>query len=99
MEKHHLSKSVVGIKVVESRCPQNDVWRKVWCIQAGTKVRLYVGSVKPTLPMPTLSQIPMYWEMWDNELNIEIIAADARTLAYWEYFRELSLDYIAWSRR
>ena len=99
MENYRLSKSVVGIKVVESRCPQNDVWREIWHLAPGTKVRLYVGTVKPTLPLPTLSPIPMYWEMWDNELDIQIIAADDWTLQYWEYFRERSLDYIAWSRR
>ena len=97
MEK--LSQSRIDIKVVESRCPQNDVWRKVWGINPGTKVRLYVGKVKPTLPLPTLSQIPMYWEMWDLELDIEIIAADEITLAQWQYFRELSLAYIIWSNK
>ena len=94
MENNHLSKSVVGVKVVESRCPQNDVWREVWHLTPGTKVRLYVGTVKPTLPLPTLSQIPMYWEMWDNELEIEIIAADEITKSYWEYFRQISLDWV-----
>jgi hypothetical protein len=94
MENYRLSKSVVGIKVVESRCPQNDIWRKVWYLTPATKVRLYVGSIKPTLPLPTLSQVPMYWQMWDNELEIEIIAADEITKSYWDYFREISLDWI-----
>ena len=94
MENNRLNKSVVGIKVVESRCPQNDVWRKVWHLTPSTKVRLYVGSVKPTLPLPTLSQVPMYWEMWDNELEFEIIAADEITKSYWDYFRQISLDWI-----
>lgn len=97
MEK--VSQSVVGIKVIESISPQHEVWRKVWCLPAGTKVRLYVGKIKPTLPLPTLSQVPMYWEMWDNELDIVIIAEDQKTLDYWEYFREISLDYIAWSKK
>ena len=97
MEK--VSQSFVGIKVVESISPQHEVWREVWHLAPGTKVRLYVGSVKPTLPLPTLSPIPMYWEMWDNELDIQIIAADDWTLKYWEYFRELSMAYIVWSSR
>jgi hypothetical protein len=36
----------------------------------------------------------MYWEMWDNELEIEIIAADEITKGHWEYFRQISLDWI-----
>jgi hypothetical protein len=93
MESNRL-RAVVGFKVVESRCPQNDVWRKVWHLRPGTRVLLYVGTVKPTLPLPTLSQVPMYWEMWDNELEIEIIAADEITKGHWEYFRQISLDWI-----
>lgn len=93
MESNRL-RAVVGFKVLDTTCPQKDIWSKVWAIQPGTKILLYVGSVKPTLPLPTLSQVPMYWEMWDNELQIEIIAADEITRAYWEYFRQISLDWI-----
>jgi hypothetical protein len=89
-----ISQSLVGIRVLDTTCPQKEVWRKVWAIQPGTKVRLYVGTIKPTLPLPTLSQVPMYWEMWDNELEIEIIAADEITKSYWEYFRQISLDWV-----
>lgn len=92
MEK--ISQSLVGIRVLDTTCPQKEVWRKVWAIQPGTRVRLYVGTIKPTLPLPTLSQVPMYWEIWDNELEIEIIAADEITKSYWEYFRQISLDWI-----
>jgi hypothetical protein len=94
-----VSQSFISIKVVESNSPQHEVWREVFGIQSGAKVRLYVGSVKPTLPLPTLSQIPMYWEMWDNNLEIQIIAADELTLACWEYFRELSMAYITRGNR
>lgn len=85
-----VSQSRVDIRIDESRCPQNDVWRKVFHLQAGTKVRIYVGKVKPTLPLPMLPML-LYPFMWYYELNIEISAADDNTLQQWEYFRELSM--------
>ena len=97
MEK--ISQSRIDIRIVESDCPNNDLWRKVWHLSAGTRVRVYVGKVKPTLPLPTLSQVPMYWEAWNNELEIEIAAEDDRTLAQWKYFRDLSMAYITWSNK
>jgi hypothetical protein len=41
----------------------------------------------------------MYWEAWNNELEIEIAAEDDRTLAQWNYFRDLSMAYITWSNK
>lgn len=85
-----VSQSRVDIRISESTCPQHDIWRKVWCIQAGTNVRIYVGKVKPTLPLPMLPTL-LYPFMWYYELNIEISAADDNTLQQWKYFRELSM--------
>jgi hypothetical protein len=88
MEK--VSNSRVDIRIGESTCPQNEIWRKVFHLQAGTNVRIYVGKVKPTLPLPMLPML-LYPFMWYHELNIEISAADDNTLQQWEYFRELSM--------
>ena len=96
MEK--VSQSFISIKVVESNSPQHEVWREVFGIQSGTKVRLYVGSVKPTLLLPTLSRMPLSWEMWDINLAIELIAAIDWTPKCWESFRERSLALIVWGQ-
>jgi hypothetical protein len=65
----------------------------------GTKVLIYVGSVRPTLPSPKLTSVPPYSELWLNGLEIEIIAADPRTKSYWDSFRELSVDQSSWSSK
>jgi hypothetical protein len=82
--------SRVDIRIVKSSCPQKEINRKIWHLNPGTKVRLYVGNVKPSLPLPFLSTL-LYPEIWEYELDIEVIASDNETQTQWEYFRELSL--------
>lgn len=98
MENNYLSQSV-SIKFLYSNCPQRDVYREVWRITPGTKVRVYVGLVRPKLPSPIHTSVPPYSELWLNGLEIEIIAADPRTKAYWDSFRELSVDQSSWSSK
>jgi len=88
MEK--VSQSRVDIRIFESTCPQKEIWRKIGHYSAGTNVRIYVGKVKPTLPLPTIEGL-LYPFMWYYELNIEVCAANESTLQQWEHFRELSV--------
>ena len=91
-----VSQSFINIKFLYSNCPQRDVWRETWRKAPGTKVRVYVGLVRPKLPSPIFTRVPLYSELWLNGLEIEIIAADDRTKEYWESFRELSIDQSSW---
>ena len=82
--------SRVDIRIFESRCPQEEIRRKIWYLSPGTKVRIYVGKVKPTLPLPTQPYL-LFPEIFDYELDLEINAEDNQTQIEWEHFRDLSL--------
>ena len=67
-------RSTVSIRIKEGSIPQKQITERVGHYPPGTKVNVYVGTLKPLLPTPDLTN-PLYVEAFKLGLQIEIIAA------------------------
>ena len=82
-------RSIVSIRIKEDSVPQKQLGERVGHYPPGTKVNVYVGTVKPLLPIPDLNN-PLYVEAFRLGLQIEIIAADLETKERWDYLQEIA---------